>query len=377
MNIKSNYFKMSKEEFNNYLHNLKNSNNTIHLLNDKFFYVPTNETINLVLKLNIKINKLDLLINYFLDFTKNQIIQSFLIDEIESTNKIESIFSTRHDIFSIISNVSASNDKKIISISNSYKELLESSGKQMNTLEDIRSLYDIILKNALEKDDLPDGKYFRKKDVFISNGLESIHPGIQGEENIEKSMNEFIGLYNSHNEILTKMILSHFMFEYIHPFYDGNGRLGRYLFSNGLYLETNSYFSFLISSSFMHEKDKYYKAFKEANDKYEFGCLNNYVEIILNILLKQVQNCIDSLMEKKNKLNDLIVPFKMSKSEVNIYKMIYESSLFSTFGVSSEEIINETKISKRTLIYSLNKFKEKNIINITKIGKFNFYKCSL
>lgn len=82
-------------------------------------------------------------------------------------------------------------------------------------------------------------------------------------------------------------------------------------------------------------------------------------------------------MEKKNKLNDLIVPFKMSKSEVKIYKMIYESSLFSTFGISSEEIIKETKISKRTLIYSLNKFKEKNIINITKIGKFNFYKCSV
>lgn len=230
------------------------------------------------------------MINSFIDFNKNQIIQSFLIDEIESTNKIESIFSTRHDIFSIISNISVSNDKKIISISNSYKELLESSGKKINTLEDIRFLYNVILKKALEKDDLLDGRYFWKKDVFISNGLENIHSGIQGEENIEKCMNEFIYLYNSHNEILTKLILSHFMFEYIHPFYDGNGRVGRYLFSNELYLETNSYFSFLISSSFMHEKNKYYKAFKEANDKYEFGCLNSYVEIILNIFLNQVQN---------------------------------------------------------------------------------------
>ena len=45
----------------------------------------------------------------------------------------------------------------------------------------------------------------------------------------------------------------------------------------------------------LHEKDKYYKALKIANDKYEFGCLNAYVETILIIL----NNKNRLLMQKK------------------------------------------------------------------------------
>ena len=48
--------------------------------------------------------------------------------------------------------------------------------------------------------------------------------------------------------------------------------------------------------------------------------------------------------------------------------------LSSHIGVSNEEILKETQVSKRTLIYTLNKFKEKNILIDTKIGKFDYHK---
>ena len=38
MSVKSNYFKMNKEEFENYINNLKHSSSSIHLLNNKYFY---------------------------------------------------------------------------------------------------------------------------------------------------------------------------------------------------------------------------------------------------------------------------------------------------------------------------------------------------
>lgn len=70
MDVKSNYFKMGKEEFN-------------------------------------------FLIESFSQFVKHQIVQSFLIGKIETTNKIENIYSTRYDIFKIINDVSSSKDKKL------------------------------------------------------------------------------------------------------------------------------------------------------------------------------------------------------------------------------------------------------------------------
>ena len=169
MSIKSNYFKMDKEEFNIYLKNLKESNNVIHILNDKYFFVQSLDIQNKILELNKKIIEFDLLINSFSDFAKKQIIQSFLIDEIESTNKIENIYSTRHDILSVINNVSSSKDKKIISIANAYKQLLEAKGKKISSIKEIRELYDIVLENAISFKDLPDGKYFRKDNVYVSD----------------------------------------------------------------------------------------------------------------------------------------------------------------------------------------------------------------
>ena len=374
MSVKSNYFKMNKNEFDSFLDGLKKSVSTLHLLDNKFFYVPNNDSLLSIIDLHVKMKEFDFFVNSFSEFSKNQIIQSFLLDEIQATNKIENIFSTRHDIFGIINNMSLCNNKKIISISNAYKHLLETRGQNITKVGDIRDLYDIILKNSIDKEDLPDGKVFRKNAVFISDCIKNVHSGVNDENNIIRLMEEFINLYNSKNEIFIKMILCHFIFEYIHPFYDGNGRIGRFMFSNGLYLSVDTYFAFLISSSFEHEKNKYYKAFKEANDKYEFGCLNSFVQTILEILINQIANKIKILKIKKEKIECVNYPFKMSKAEQKVYKLIYESTLFSTFGVSNQEIMKEIGLSKRSLIYALNKLKNKNLLNITKIGKYNYYK---
>ena len=377
MSVKSNYFKLSENDFNEYLYDLKKSSNTICLLDGKFFFNQSIDICNMLVELNKKIIELDFIINSFTNFSKNQIIQSFIIDEIESTNRIEHIFSTKHDIFKIINDASFSKEKKIISIANAYKYLLENKEINVKSCQDIRNIYDIVLKDAIDKNDLPDGVYFRHGPVYITDGIKNIHIGIIGEENINKYMEEFVNLYNSYNDVFIKMILCHFILEYVHPFYDGNGRIGRFLFSSELFKETKNYFSFTISASLLHEKNKYYKAFKKANDKYEFGCLNTYVETILKILINQTDILIKELYLKKNQLSTFKNNFKMTKSEDKIFKLISEASIFSYFGVSNEEIIKETQVSKRTLISALNKFKENNILVDTKIGKFDYHKFNI
>lgn len=374
MDIEKNYFKMSKDEFESYINYLKRSDNAIFLFKNKYFFIPTIEIVNLVATLHTKMFELDNLVNSFSNFAKKQIVQSFLIDEIETTNKIENINSTRHDIFSIISKAASSKDKKIIFISNAYASLLKTNGIKIENLSDIRKSYEEVLNGAIEKNDLPDGIYFRKGPVFISNGIRPIHIGISGKTNINESMEEFIKLYNSKTEVFIKMILCHFIFEFTHPFYDGNGRFGRYLFSNGLYLETKSYFSLIIASSLNKEKGKYYKALSLAEDRYEFGCVNTYVEAFINILLDGINLAIKDLTKKKEAITQNKPDSILTKSEEMIYSLIVEASFLSLFGVSNEEIIEETGVSKRTLINTLNKLKAKEKLIDTKIGRITYHK---
>ena len=114
MNVKSNYFKLNKSDFDKCLNDLKHASNTINLLVGKFFFNQSIEIFNMLLVLNKKILELDFIINSFTNFLKKQIIQSFIIDEIESTNKIENIFSTKHNIFKIINEASLSKKKDYI-----------------------------------------------------------------------------------------------------------------------------------------------------------------------------------------------------------------------------------------------------------------------
>lgn len=136
----------------------------------------------------------DAKVNQLSSFAKKQLLQSYLLDEIQSTNEIEQIQSTRYDIFSVINNAKDVADKKVISIANSYSLLLSSGTSPLENLSDIRKVYDLLLENAVEKKDLPEGQYFRKNSVFITDGLDIIHAGIAEEEKINAAMEEFLSL---------------------------------------------------------------------------------------------------------------------------------------------------------------------------------------
>ena len=87
-----------------------------------------------------------------------------------------------------------------------------------------------------------------------------------------------------------KASISHFFFEYIHPFYDGNGRFGRYLLSLYLARKLDNLTAFSVSYSISRNLDDYYKSFVEVEDVTNYGEITFFVENILKTIKKWARN---------------------------------------------------------------------------------------
>ena len=376
--IKKKYYKLSSKEFNKYIDSIKNDSETIVLfkkLDKQYYFKMDNELYNALLDLHLKQKEFDLLINSFSDFAQKQIIQSYLIDEILSTNQIESIISTKHDIFYLINDGLNIKDKKTQSITKTYSILLNEKYKKIDSLKIIREIYDLLMKDCLDKNDYPDGKYFRKSEVFINDGIKNIHQGFYPEEKINIGMKEFINIYNDTNiDIYIRLALSHFIFEIVHPYYDGNGRMGRFLLSNLLYNNENTYSAFLLSKSIKERKKDYYRILQDSKDDREMNILNYYVLVFLDILKQGLQEAIDDLKFQKEEIESYKLNNSYSKSESKIISLLKEATLLSNYGVTINEIIFNTSLSKRTIAYTIKKLKDKDYLEINRIGKNNYYK---
>ena len=319
-------YKLSKEEFNKKLKKMKESASFfLTFTKTPFFFVNNNEINDLVKDLNISFYKFDYLIEDLGENIKTHILQSFLIEEIKSTNKIEAIFSTKKDIFKRLENIDKENskDKKIKFIVKAYKNLLTlNSNSENETHESLKKLYKNLFNKIIDKEDKIGGTFYRKRSVFIFDGFENVHKGLSSENEIIKGMDDILKVYNSNNlDLFIKVTLSHFLFEFIHPYYDGNGRFGRFLISKKIYEKTSSILSFFISSSILKNKNKCYKLFKDAENKKEQGSLSFFVYSFLKILNEEIELLILKIKDLKALIDEIYnneFNYLTSKSEKKV-----------------------------------------------------------
>lgn len=157
--------------------------------------------------------------------------------------------------------------------------------EQELTKEVILSLHKMLLSNI--RDDIA-GR-FRKDNEFVRVGSH-IAPAPQ---EIEGSMDKMIAEYNASvgENIIKRIAKLHLAFEYLHPFCDGNGRIGRVI--NNYLLIREGYVP--INIKFIDRK-KYYDAFKEYDAKGTTGVME---EIVAKALTNSYHKRLAYLESKK------------------------------------------------------------------------------
>lgn len=185
-------------------------------------------------------------------------------EEIVATSAIESIDFDRSSVRSIMLGNAPkdSRENRIYGLKLGFEFI--SNRHNHITEENIHKLYMMAIGNFLEGDDrLRDGEFYRHDDVYVVGGDGVVHRGI-GSGKLSGYMKQFVDFANADDGIndLLKAAMLHFDIAYLHPYFDGNGRMARLLHMWFLIQKGYGSTLFVPMSSYIEKSGgKYYDAY--------------------------------------------------------------------------------------------------------------------
>lgn len=282
-----------------------------------------------------------------------QYIKSKLIDELLSTNEIEGVRSTKAEMKTVIEIVvKKDNTKKKIrhlSLMRTYFNLISKKSEIIQNIEQIRDVYNELVKDEIKKEDKLDGQLFRKGPVDVVTSTEKvIHRGVYPESLIQNNLTNLVNYLNEHpSPMLYKIAIAHFYFGYIHPFYDGNGRTSRYISSMYLINELDKLTALSLSYSTNKMKPLYYDSFTVSNDPKNKGELTHFCKVFFDIIYNAQNDILADLTHKSHRMDQLyeLISQLQPSSELSrdILLILGQNCIFGIedTGISKHELANE------------------------------------
>lgn len=167
---------------------------------------------------------------------------------------------------------------------------------------------------------------------------------------ITSLISDLLDYANGQKEIFIpiKAVLAHYNFEKIHPFLDGNGRVGRLLLQLILKKGNFGMKGLLSLEEFLdNNRAEYYRVLNEKN-------ITNYIEFILEAIAKTAQIAKELVLEKREiKIEDRLLPRR-----AEILNIIKDQKLVS-FDNIRRRFLN---VNERTLRNDLKKLQDQGLI---------------
>ena len=310
---------------------------------------------------------------------QQQFALSCLIDEVHSTSSIEGIHSTHRELKEILDG--NYQKKHFSSIIKKYDLLLSKQSPLFLSCRDVRDFYedfahaDIIAENP--KNQL-DGTLFRKEaaDIHSPTG-KVIHRGITPETELINALSAALDfLNNDEHPAIVRIAVFHYLFVYIHPFYDGNGRTARFISSSYIAKSLHPLVALRLAVTIKRRKSLYYSMLKNTDVEINCGDLTPFICTFLGFIADTIHdiNCKLkrklSQLERFNMLLDKVMPEKGMKAD--IMNLLLQASVFYGRGLTMDEIMTFTGKSRNTV---KTKFRSMPVrcVKVTN-NKKNFYK---
>lgn len=191
--------------------------------------------------------------------------------------------------------------KDILEVQNAIKVYNHLQKYNPFRLKDLEKAHSVLMKGLVQYP----GK-LRTSNVGIVKGAKVHHVAPSGSMVKALMKNLFNYLKKDGDIMLIKSCVFHYEFEFIHPFLDGNGRMGR-LWQTLLLMHEYPVFEFLPIEHLIKQKQvKYYAKLSESD---KTGDSTPFIEYMLEIILE----ALEELLQNQNKtlhFNERIALFK-------------------------------------------------------------------
>jgi Fic family protein len=177
-------------------------------------------------------------------------------------------------------------------------------------------------------------------------------------------------LQNSNERPLVKAAMAHYQFEAVHPFEDGNGRIGRLLIPLILYEKRKISSPILYISGYL---EKYREDYLEALHMVDKGgTYEDWLNFFFSCTIKQIEDTQKMIESIYGLYDDVKNKFKINKSPyiLPFIDFIFESPIFSIPKIM-ERLECSSWLTAKNLIKIFQK--EKLIVELSKDGKAKLY----
>lgn len=232
-------------------------------------------------------------------------LRESLIDELQNSNDLEGIRSTRKELAAGLDAMDQKARKSVRfeGMARAYSKLLADEPMELDTPEDVRRIYDELTQGEIAEADRPDGQIFRKDAVYVNRVSRTgavVHEGVLPEQRIIEGVQALISfIRQAEIPALYRIAIAHYYFGYLHPFYDGNGRTGRYISNVLIRRELSQYSAISLSRGCNQHRNDYAKLFENTSSPVNRGEVNGFIEGFLELLVQGQATVLQELAEKR------------------------------------------------------------------------------
>lgn len=173
--------------------------------------------------------------------------------------------------------------RDIREVKNAYEAYEYMSGKDPYDTNNLLYAHKLLMNGLIS-----DAGMFRSGNVGVFAGTQLIHAGTPAGYIPEVMSGLMAWLRQSRYHPLVKSCIFHYVFEFIHPFSDGNGRTGR-LWQSLILQRWNRIFAWLPVETLVHEnQEEYYRVFQKADNQSDSTVFVQFMLSVIRDALKEV-----------------------------------------------------------------------------------------